>query len=416
MTGLLMFLSVSFLIAFFGDKTYGVWVLILSMFQWSLFFDFGISNVLKTKIPEFVVKNETANINEYITVSYILTGILAVLMFLALLLVVFSVNLSQFFNLPFEEKPIAYLIIVNGAFFCLNLVLSMNKSLFIGIDKNHISEQSSTISQLSFFLVMIFSISLFGKEESILKLYLITILNGFTTIAINAYYTYLFFKKNNYKVIPFEKADFVQKNKVLLIMGLKFMLIQCFMVIVFFSDPYLISHYLLPEETTKYDVITKLFQFPLLIILSALGPFWPLFSKKFHENDFEGIKKMFAKFHRVFMLITLGIVVLGLLSNHILFLWIHKIDYVPVLVIASVVFMTVFRVLFTFYANFFNGLGQLNSQIILMGIAALIKIPFSVFLFKNNFGIASVLISTCLFLLISSLFLFMQSKTILNGR
>lgn len=411
-----MFLSVSFLIAFFGDKTYGIWVLILSMFQWSLFFDFGISNVLKTKIPEFVVKNETKNINEYITTSYISTGILALLMFLTLLIVVFSVNLSQFFNLPFEEKPVNYLILINGALFCLNLVLSMNKSLFIGINKNHIAEQSSTVSQLSFFLFLILTVSLFGKEDGIRKLYLITFLNGFTTIAINAYYTYLFFKKTNYKVVSFEKNTFIAKNKELLKMGLKFMLIQCFMVIVFFSDPYLISHYLLPEETTKYDVITKLFQFPLLIILSALAPFWPLFSKKFHEHDFEGIKKLFAKFHLVFILLALGIIVLGLLSNTILFLWIRKMDYVEVLVIASVVFMTVFRVLFTFYANFFNGLGKLNSQIILMGIAALIKIPLSVFLFKNNFGIASVLLSTCLFLLISSVFLFLQSKTILNGK
>jgi Na+-driven multidrug efflux pump len=166
LTGVIMFLSVSFLIAFFGDKTYGVWVLILSMFQWSLFFDFGISNVLKTKIPEFVVKNETKNTNEYITTSYISTGILALLMFLALLIAVFSVNLSQFFNLPFEEEPVNYLILINGAFFCLNLVLSMNKSLFIGINKNHIAEQSATVSQFSFFLFLILSISLLTKKTA----------------------------------------------------------------------------------------------------------------------------------------------------------------------------------------------------------------------------------------------------------
>jgi len=194
------------------------------------------------------------------------------------------------------------------------------------------------------------------------------------------------------------------------------MIIQSFMVVIFFSDPYLISHYLLPQEISKYDIITKLFQFPLLIILSALAPFWPLFSKKFHENDFVSIKNLFSKFYLIFLGIVIAIACLGLLSNFIIALWINKTNYIETIVLVTVVSVTIFRVLFTFYANFFNGLGKLNSQIIMMGIAALIKIPFSVFLFKNNFGIASVLISTGLFLVISSLFLFLQSKTILNGK
>ena len=416
LTGLIMFLSVSQLIHFLGDKTYGVWVLILSMFQWSLFFDFGISNVLKTKMPEFIVKEESEKINEYITTSYLSTGILALLMFSVLLTLVLTLNLSSFFNLHFNQDAIASLFLINGGFFCLNLVLSINKSLFIGVNKNHISEQNSTFSQIVFFVLLLVSIYVFNTVNGLNKLYIITLLNGFVTVAVNIFYTYIFFKKYDFKLVAFKKYDFIAKNKEMLGMGIKFMIIQSFMVVIFFSDPYLISHYLLPEEISKYDVINKLFQFPLLIILSALAPFWPLFAKKYHENDFVGIKKLFARFHWFFLAIVAAVVVLGFLSNFILYLWIDKVNYVNAIIIFSVVFMTIFRIMFTFYANFFNGIGKLNSQIIMMGLAAVIKIPLSVYLFKKGFGLASVMISTCLFLLISSLFLFLQSKTLLNGK
>lgn len=416
LTGLIMFLSVSVLIHFLGDKSYGLWIMILSMFQWSLFFDFGISNVLKTKMPEFIVKKDSQKINEYITISYLSTGIIAVLIFIALLILVLNVNLSEFLNLHFDRNAVSKLFLINGAFFCVNLILSINKSLFIGVNKNHLSEQNSTATQLVFFILIISSIYLFNSVDGLKKLYTITLLNGSVTIAINLFYTYVFFKNYDYKFVFLKKNDFISKNKEILSMGLKFMIIQSFMVVIFFSDTYLISHYLAPEEISKYDVITKLFQFPLLIILSALAPFWPIFAQKFHENDFVGMNKLFSKFHKWFFLILIGIIFLGFFSNIILFFWINKENYVNFLVIASVVFMTIFRISFTFYANFFNGIGKLNSQIIMMGIAAIMKIPLSIFLFNRGFGIESVMITTCSFLLISSLLLFLQSKAIINGK
>lgn len=411
-----MFLSVSQLIHFLGDKSYGIWVMVLSMFQWSLFFDFGISNVLKTKMPEFIVKEETQKVNEYITTSYISTGILAVLLFSVLLISVYSIDLSAFLNLHFDTNAITSLFLINGGFFCLNLVLSINKSLFIGVHKNHLSEQNATMTQLIFFALLMFSVLAFETVDGLQKLYIITLLNGVVTVAVNLYYTHRFFKKYSFDFVILKRQDLITKTKEVLSMGMKFMIIQSFMVVIFFSDPYLISHYLAPEEISKYDVITKLFQFPLLIILSALAPFWPLFAQKFHENDFAGINRLFAKFHRYFIGIVVVVVVLGFLSNNILSLWINKQNYVSIMVITSVVFMTVFRILFTFYANFFNGIGQLNSQIIMMGVAAVIKIPLTVFLFQKGYGLASVMMSTCLFLLISSLLLFLQSKFILNGK
>ncbi len=411
-----MFLSISQSLLFLGDTIYGIWVLILSMSQWSLFFDFGLSNVLKTKIPEFIVKNDERKINQYITISYLSTSVIALILLSVSLLIIFNINLTHFFNLDFNEETIKYIFSINSILFCINIILSVNKSLFIGVNKNFYSEQSSTLNQAVFFIALIALTYFLKFENNVTKLYSISIINGFIINCINFSYTYLFFKQHNYRITFFFQNDFIIKAWDVIRMGLQFMVIQLFMVIIFFSDPYLISHYLLPEETTKYDIITKLFQLPLLVITAAMAPFWPLFSKKYHEKDFVNIKTIFTKFHLLFVPIIISIVLLGLLSNHILFLWLKKINYIEFSLLFFIVIATILRVLFTFYSNFFNGIGKLKSQIIIMGIAALIKIPISILLFKYNFGIISVLLSTCLFLLLGSLFLYLQSKKILNGK
>lgn len=413
-TGVFMFLTVSLLLSFLGDSTYGVWVLVFSMFQWSLFFDFGITNVLKSKIPEFIVKKESGKINRYISVSYTLTFCLALFVFLVFFLFIRNTEIAVFFNINLPESFIFRLFIANGIFFCINILFSVNKSLFVGILKNHISEQAATVSQI-FFLIAMGFLFLFLKEETPeKKIIWVTYVNGLGTLLVNGFYTFLFFKKHPYKVVWINIPDFKEIAREIIAMGVRFMIIQAFMVVIFFSDPYLISHYLNPEDVSKYDIITKLFQFPLLIILSGLSSLWPLYAKYYHEHNYDWIKNSFSKFHRIMILIFAAILVLGLLSNTIIFLWIGKENYITTIVIYSIVIMTFLRIFFTFYANFFNGIGRLKSQIYLMGGGAVLKIPLTVYLLKNNFGVASVLLTTSLFLFIWSIVLFLQTKSIIN--
>nr|WP_294934531.1 MATE family efflux transporter [uncultured Flavobacterium sp.] len=413
-TGVFIFLTVSLLISFLGDTSYGVWVLVFSMFQWSLFFDFGITNVLKSKIPEFTVRKVPEKINTYISVSYILTFFLAVSIFLVFFLFVKNMGMAAFFNIRLPEPFLFRLFMINGIFFCINIVFSVNKSLFVGVHKNHLSEQAAMVSQV-LFLVVLAIVFLFLKEESQTeKMLWVTYINGSVTLFVNGFYTFLFFRKHAYTLTVINTAEFKSTSREIITMGLRFMIIQVFMVIIFFSDPYLISHYLNPEDVSRYDVITKLFQFPLMVILSGLSSMWPMFAKHYHEKDYGWIKKSFSKFHSIMILILIAIVILGLLSNTIISLWIGKENYIANTIVYSIVMMTFLRVFFTFYANFFNGIGKLKSQIYLMGGGALLKIPLTIYLLKNNFGIASVLLITSLFLLIWSIVLFLQTKSIIN--
>jgi O-antigen/teichoic acid export membrane protein len=80
LTGFFMFISISFLVRYLGETGYGIWVLVFSFFQWGLYFDFGVSNVLKSKIPELISKKQESLINHFIAESIKITVLIALVL------------------------------------------------------------------------------------------------------------------------------------------------------------------------------------------------------------------------------------------------------------------------------------------------------------------------------------------------
>jgi O-antigen/teichoic acid export membrane protein len=77
-------------------------------------------------------------------------------------------------------------------------------------------------------------------------------------------------------------------------------------------------------------------------------------------------------------------------------------------------FIVLFRIYFTFYANFFNGINRLKSQIVVMGLTALIKIPLTMFLLKNGFGLNGIFLQLLFFMLLWAIYFKIESSIVIN--
>lgn len=414
-TGLLLFFSISFLVRFLGESAYGVWVLVFGFFQWGLYFDFGISNVLKSKIPELTSKKLTQASNIYINESIKITFLISLMMFLVFFCVIYAMDLKSFFKLEFSTEFTRKLFIVNALFFCINFVLTINKSLFTGVLKPVFSEISSTITQLVFLISIIVSFILFQSQTTEDKLFLITYINGFTSIIISLLFFVYFFLKHPYK-LTFEfkfnskvAAD-IFKN------GFQFMMIQSFMVVIFFSDTYLIARFLDLKLISVFDVLNRLYQLPLLVIIAGISSLWPFFSKKFHDRDFHWFHKAFKRFDSFYILIIMAVLVFTLISPFIMNLWVGQelavlVDFKLIILMSLIVLA---RIYFTFYANFFNGINQLKSQIIVIGVTAVLKLPVTIYALKQGYGLEGILVILLLFMLIWAVLFKLKSSKIIN--
>lgn len=416
LTGFLMFISISILVRYLGETGYGIWVLVFSFFQWGLYFDFGISNVLKSKIPELISKKKENQITSFIDESLKITILIAFVLLFVCVFFIYFFNLNTIFNIDLEPSFTKKLFFLNTVFFCINFVLSINKSLYIGVLNPKISELSSTITQLFFFISIGVVFIFFNSKPIEIKLLIITLLNGINTTLINGLFLYLFFRKNNYKLSLLKKFN-PHVSKEIFNNGLKFMMIQLFMVVIFFSDPYFIASYGSPKDVSVFDVLNKLYQLPLLVILSGLASFWPFFAQKFHEKNFNWFINTFDKFQKIVIFIFIGLVIFTVLSNYILHYWIGddlntSIDRTLLILM---LFIVLFRIYFTFYANFFNGINNLKSQMLIMGITALIKFPLTIFILKNGYGLIGIFLQLLFFMLLWAIYFKVEATTVIKN-
>lgn len=401
-SGLSLFVSIPILIHYLGITNYGVWVLVFTLFQWVLLMDFGLSSVLKTKIPELRHSENTSLINSYIKSTYVICFYIALIIFFFFAFLFTFFDVGSLLNISFESSFVSKLFLLNILFFCINFILNTHKALFVSVHKGKFAEQSIAVNQLVFLLFLIIPLFLFPDLKAESKLYLISCVNGIVCIIINVIYTFYLFKTEKFSLITKEKIPKNHLNSIFTL-GFKYMIIQVGMLFLFSSDNYILAYFFGPKEIVPYEIITKYFQFPLMILMAGMAPLWSLFTKNYLEKNEVWLKMSFRKFNYFYTLVLIVIFFCVLIAKPIVKIWIGTAITVSSFLLISVAIMTSLRIFTTFYSYFFNGIGNLRSYLLLLSTSVLLKIPLSYLFIKLDFGISSVILSSIACLLVWSI-------------
>lgn len=401
-SGLSLFVSIHLLFKYLGIANYGVWTLVFTLFQWVLLMDFGLASVLKTKIPELQHSGNSNLINSYIYSTYRTCVKIAGGVFILFLFVFFVFDIRNLLKIfSFSSVFIVKLFLLNIFFFCILFILNTHKSLFVGFHRGKFAEQSIALNQILFLLFLLIPNNFFNHLNDESKLYLISFINGFAGIIVNLSYTVYFFKSEKINIFKAEKSQ-KEYLKGIYQLGIKYMLIQLGILFLFSSDNFILSSFFGPKEIGPYDAVSKYFQFPLMILMSAMAPLWSRFAKHYLEKDHVWLKRSFKRFNYFYIIVVLGILVCVFIAKPIMKIWISK-DFNPsFMLLGFVAVMTALRIFTTFYGYFFNGIGNLKSYLLLLSGSVLIKLPLTYLFIKLNFGVPSVVIASCCCLLVWS--------------
>lgn len=398
-SGLSLFVSIPLLIKYFGQTNYGLWVLVFALFQWVFSMDFGLASVLKTKIPVLIQENKIDEIKNYIKSTYRLTIVISLFIFISFLILVNLIDLKTFFKIPdFSTNFITNLFLINIFFFCLNFILNVQKSLFVAFLKGKYSEQSIAINQILFLIVLVLIIYFEPNLNNKQKLISISLANGVVGLIVNGLYTFYFFYLEKITL----KSNLEHTNrfvKELIGLGLKYMMIQIGLLFIFTIDNYILSNVFGPKDIVPYEVVNKLFQLPVMIILAALSPLWSMFANDYNDKNYLVLLSKFKKFNITFLGILFFIVLIALFCPFIIPIWIHNEIIIPENLILYMSIVTALRIFVSFYSFFLYGVEKINNYIIILIISVVIKIPLTYFFIHLNFGINSVILST-LFIMI----------------
>lgn len=413
-SGLSLFLSIPLLIRYFGDTNYGLWVMVFALFQWVFSMDFGLSSVLKTKIPVLIYENKIDFVKSYIIATYKITTIISFFIFLSFFCLLQFIDLKTILNIPFFDSVyINNLFLLNVFLFCLNFIFNVQKSLFVAFLKGKYSEQSIAVNQIVFLLTLLFIVYFFPDINYEQKLILISIANGIVGLLINGLYTVYFFwlEKLNLRTNIASPKGFISE---IIRLGSKYMIIQIGLLFVFTSDNYILSNAFGPKEVVPYEIVNKLFQFPMMIIFAALSPLWSMFAKDYSDKNHLKLLSKFKKFNYSFVVISILITILALICPFIISVWIKQKINIPENLILYVAIVTALRIFVSFYSFFLYGVEKINTYIIVLILSILIKIPLTFFLIHLGFGINSVAIATLLIMLVWTIIIPFQCYKLIN--
>ena len=205
--------------------------------------------------------------------------------------------------------------------------------------------------------------------------------------------------------------DFIQE---IFKLGFKFMVIQLGMLFLFTSDNYIISNAFGPKEVVPYEVVNKIFQFPILILFATLSPLWSMFAKDYLDKNHQKLLLIFKQFNLLFIAICAGVIGLAFVCPYVIPIWIKEPIKIPKFLVLYITFVTLIRIFVAFYIFFLNGTGKLNKYIILLLLSVAIKIPLSYYFIGQDLGINSVVLSTLILMAFWALFIPYECYSLVN--
>ena len=403
-SGLAMFFSIRLLIDYLGSENYGVWVLVFTLFQLVLLMDFGVQSSLKTKIPVFVHQGDWLGLKAFVGSIYKISFGIAAAIFIFFLMLTKVIDFKSAFNIhDLSLKEVNFLFLLNLLLFCSTFIANIHKSLYVAFHKGKYAEQSIALNQSLFLVVLSVLIAVLNTPFSgYQKLIYISVVNGGVSLLVKLYYTFVFFKKEKLKISLLNRSNLTNYSAVFQL-GLKFMIIQIGFLFVFSSDSYIISYAFNPSEVVPYEVVSKLFQLPYLVLFAALTPFWSLFAKHYLEKNKTKLLLDFKRFNWFFGLVLLGLFLMTLITPYVIPLWIKESLSIPAYLILLTAVVTGLKIFVNYYILFLSGIGKLNLYIIILVISILIKIPLSYYFVALGCGINSVLWSSLIIVVIWTL-------------
>jgi len=323
---LISFIVITVTLKYLDKTRYGLWAAIYSLLNWIFFFDIGIGSGLRNKFTELKATNRCGEIKNYISTSYFIFGILALIFSIIFVLFGQFLDWGKILNAPDSLKGELSLTI-NVIFFvmCISFVLKLINSILAADLKNAVSNVILVVAHL-LSLVGILFLSKFASPSILKYALLYTGSNLIITIVASAYLFNGLYKE----YAPNIKYVNISLWKDLISVGWKFFFISLSMNLMLSANGLIISNLLGPEYVTDYTINMKYFSIATLLFSMLVQPLWTGYGDAYHRKDYEWIKKTFRYLQKLLIIMTSVLVIMIVAQKWIFHIWVGdkiQVDY-----------------------------------------------------------------------------------------
>ena len=407
------FLLVPLTINYLGPVEYGIWLTISSVLTWLSFMDFGIGNGLRNKLAETLASGSYSTAKSYVSTAYAIFMVGILVLWLIFIIINGFVNWSAIFNAPaYLSSEVNRLVLVVFLLFSLQLFFKLIYSIVNADQRPAVNGLLSAIVNALTLLFVFIIYKFTGKSLFLLGTGSSVVPNIIFIVA-----SIILFLGLYKKIAPSIKSINLKYSKYLFGLGMQFFIIQLAGLVLFATDNLIITQLFGPSEVTTYNVAYKYFYYVFIIFNVVLTPFWSAYTDAYVKDDFEWIKNTIKKIKIIWLLLSVLVLVMLLMSNFVYKFWVGNKISIP---FSLSVVMALFVILGNWnniFAYFINGVGKIRLQLYTSIITAIINIPLSVYLAKYlNMGITGVMTATCICVFFGSVLGPLQYSKIINKK
>lgn len=407
------FVRVAIILSFINNTDYGLWLTVSSFVGWFTFLDLGLGNGLLNKLTEALSRNDYESAKRYLSTAYFSLSVIMGGFYLIFLLFYPFIN-WQAVTAPNETANpyLNILVLISFTSFALHSVLNLISTV-LKADQKYAYGQSIGLagSIIYLFLLLICSRLLQGNLLILSLIAYVPPLLCYFLVSIILY-------RKRYNLIK-PSLRYVNRGyiKELAKLGIKFFVIQIAAIVIFATDNVIIAQLGRVSDVVPYNISRYYFGFASMAFGLVLAPLWPAFTDAYVKNDIIWIKRITRKIIYLWFVLVAVVAIMYLLSGRFYSIWLGEKIEVPgklTFIMGLSVIITSWNLPFVY---FINGIGKIKLQLYNSIVVMILNVPLSI-LFARSFslGTTGVILSTCICLLIGSIWVPIQYCKIVNKK
>jgi len=401
-------------LGYLSPTKYGIWLTLTSIIAWFNFFDIGIGNGLRNKLGEALAKKNYILAKGYVSTGYAFMIIIVGVLFLLFVLSSLVLDWNDVLNISSEiEDDITALVLFVFSFFCFRFVFGL---ILVVLNADQKLSASGFIDLITN-LLSILAIYLISKTIDNNKLFVLGSSLSLIPVIVLASASIWLYRKKYSEIKPALAFVNFKLAHDLTSLSFQFFILQIMVLLIFFSNNIIIAQLLSPAKVTEFNVVHKYFNVITTISILVLNPFWSAATNAYFREDFDWLKKSSQKLIKLWLLISLGSVIMILIAPYVYSWWLK--NQVQISFKASLL-MGIYVIVLSWTNSFIyliNGIGKIRLQLYIYSLMALLVIPMSYFFIAIlKMGIEGSILSTILCLLPAAVVIPIQFKAIASGK
>lgn len=405
---LISFILVPMTLGYLNEYEYGIWLTMNSVLSWVYLLDIGLGNGLRNKLTESLATNNYKLGKIYVSTTFFYMALIVIGFYLLFLISQLFINWYDILNVsPERVRNLNQLVTIIFAFICTGFLFKMIGNVYMAYQLPSVNDLLSFMgSIISMCIIFFLTKTTNGSLKNV----------ALTYSAVPAIIYILAFPIT-FKIFPkiSPSFKFVRKRyfKDLISLGVRFLIIQIAVLVIFMTSNILIANIFGPEEVTPYNIAFRYISILTIGFNIILTPIWSAITEAFTKNDYKWIKNTFKRLILIWGIFSLCSVFMVLFSPYAYELWLGDKVIIPLsLTVLSAIYVSITN-LCNIFAYIINGIGKLYLQLVFSVIQGVIYIPLAIFC-SHVFGVKGILIALCITCSISFIWSPIQCFKLLN--